>query len=67
MELLNQIEAFIEEARMSPSRFGRISAGDPRLVGDLRAGRRLRCRTEEKIRRFLLANPVSSCRDLHQS
>lgn len=60
MELLEEIEAFIENARMSPSRFGRICAGDPRLVGDMRAGRRLRYGTEERIRRFLLANPISN-------
>lgn len=58
MELLDQIEAFIERSHMSPSRFGRLSAHDPRLIADIKAGRRLRYRTEEKIRRYLATQPA---------
>ena len=53
MELLDQIEAFIVRAEMSPSRFGRLCAGDPRLVTDLRSGRKLRQRTEDRLREFI--------------
>jgi hypothetical protein len=56
MELLDQIEAYIAQAQMPPSRFGRLSAGDPRLVADLKAGRKLRCKTEDRIRSYLSAN-----------
>ena len=53
MELLEQIEAYLEQTRTSPSTFGRLAAKDPRLVADLRSGRRLRRRTEERLRGYL--------------
>ena len=59
MELLDQIEAYIEQTRTPPSRFGRLSAGDPRLVADLKAGRKLRSKTEDRIRRYLCANEAN--------
>lgn len=59
MELLDQIEAYIEQTCMPPSRFGRLSAGDPRLVADLKAGRKLRCKTEDRIRQYLRANQAA--------
>ena len=42
MELLEQIEAYLVQSRVAPSRFGRLAAGDPRLVADV----------EEMLRRF---------------
>ena len=53
MELLEQIEAYLVRSRVPPSRFGRLAAGDPRLVADLKSGRRLRRRTEERLRSYL--------------
>jgi hypothetical protein len=53
MELLEQIEAYLVQSRVAPSRFGRLAAGDPRLVADLKSGRRLRPRTEERLRSYL--------------
>ena len=53
MELLHQIEGYLGSSRMSPSRFGRNAVGDPRLVGDLRAGRKLRERTRERITAYM--------------
>lgn len=53
MELLQQIEGYLGTSRMSASRFGRNAVGDPRLVNDLRAGRRLRKRTRERITVYL--------------
>lgn len=53
MELLEQIEAYLVRSRVAPSRFGRLAAGDPRLVADLKSGRRLRQRTEERLRSYL--------------
>lgn len=37
--LLIAISAFLRKTDMSPTRFGREAAGDPRLVHDLRNGR----------------------------
>ena len=53
MDLLEQIEAYLVQSRVPPSRFGRLAAGDPRLVADLKSGRRLRQRTEERLRHYL--------------
>lgn len=58
MELLDQIEVYLVRSRVAPSRFGRLAAGDPRLVADLKSGRRLRQRTEERLRSYL--NQVSA-------
>lgn len=55
MELLEQIEAYLVRSSVSPSTFGRLAAGDPRLVGDLRAGRRMRRRTHERVKGYLFA------------
>ncbi|MBY4635679.1 hypothetical protein K5P26_00830 [Sphingopyxis sp. XHP0097] len=48
--LLQRIEKFLEESAIPPSVFGRAAVRDPRLVGDLRAGRKpglqLVCRAE---------------------
>ena len=67
MELLDQIETYIAQAKMPPSRFGRLSAGDPRLVADLKAGRKLRCKTEDRIRRYLSANEAPNRSSGHQA
>lgn len=48
--LLQRIEKFLEESAIPPSVFGRAAVHDPRLVSDLRAGRKpglqLTCRAE---------------------
>lgn len=51
--LLRAIETGLRRAGMTPSRFGREVANDPRLVFDLRRGRQLRDDTERRIRGFL--------------
>ncbi len=53
MELLEQIEEYLARTRTSPSTFGRMAVGDPRLVADLKSGRRPRRRTEERLRGYL--------------
>ena len=53
MELLEQIEAYLAQTRTSASTFGRLAAKDPRLIADLRSGRRLRRCTEERLRGYL--------------
>jgi hypothetical protein len=53
MQLLEQIEEYLARTRTSPSTFGRLAVGDPRLVADLKSGRRPRRRTEERLRGFM--------------
>lgn len=53
MKLLDRIERHLKESHMSATRFGRRAVGDPRFVLDLRAGRRPRRRTAEKVERYL--------------
>jgi hypothetical protein len=53
MELLDQIETYLERSRISPSKFGRIVLGDPRFVDDLRSGRRPRSKTEDRVKIYL--------------
>jgi hypothetical protein len=53
MELLDQIETYLERSRMSPSKFGRMVLGDPRFVDDLRCGRRPRRSTEDRVKTYL--------------
>lgn len=52
-----EIEAFLRRTRMPAARFGRLAAGDPRLVYDLRLGRVPRPETEARLRAFLAAQP----------
>lgn len=57
MKLLDRIEHHLKESHMSATRFGRRAVGDPRFVLDLRAGRRPRRRTIEKVERYLADRP----------
>jgi len=65
MELLEQIEAYLAQTRTSPSTFGRLAVGDPRLVADLKSGRRPRRRTEERLRGYL--NEVGAIAEICQT
>lgn len=53
MELLEQVESYLAQTKVPPSTFGRMAVGDPRFVQDLRLGRRLRRKTQERVRRYL--------------
>lgn len=39
MSLLTKIDCYLRHTGMPPTRFGRMTVNDPRLVGDLRLGR----------------------------
>lgn len=54
MELLDQIETYLAQHRIPPSKFGRLAVGDPRFVDDLRGGRLPRARTCARVRSYLL-------------
>lgn len=55
MELLDQIETYLAQHRMPPSKFGRLAVGDPRFVEDLRGGRLPRAKTCDRVRTYLQA------------
>ena len=50
-----KIEKFLRKTDMSASRFGRLAAGDPRLVHDLRRGREPGPRMVARLEAFLTA------------
>ena len=64
MELLDQIETYLAQTRMPPSKFGRLAVGDPRFVEDLRGGRLPRIRTRERVLSFLEAPAYASISDI---
>lgn len=46
--LLRKVERFLKENDMAATKFGRLCAGDPRFVLDLRLGRIPRAATEAR-------------------
>jgi len=52
----HKIERFLRRTAMPATRFGRLAAGDPRLVLDLRNGREPRPPMVAKIEAFLAAH-----------
>jgi hypothetical protein len=55
MTLLTEIERCLRKRKMTPSRFGRDVARDPRFVFDLRNGREPRARTAARVLAFIAA------------
>ena len=53
MQLLTEIEAFLETHEMSATAFGKSALNDPPFVSQLRDGRRVWPETETKVRRFM--------------
>ena len=53
MQLLREVEKFLNRSQTAPTRFGRDAVGDPRFVFDLRRGREPRPRTVKRVRAFL--------------
>ena len=51
--LIRKIEVFLRHTQMPPTTFGRLAAGDPRLVTDLRNGRTPRTKTEARVEHFM--------------
>lgn len=51
--LIRQIEKFIENTGMPVTKFGRLAAQDPRLVGDLRNGREPRTAMVRRVEHFM--------------
>jgi len=53
VHLLRNIEKYLRESDMAPTRFGRSVVGDPRFVFDLRRGRDPRPQTVERVLAYL--------------
>ena len=53
MSVHRKIERFLRRTDMPPTRFGRMAAGDPRLIHDLRNGRELGSAMVAKLEAFL--------------
>lgn len=51
--LLERIEHLLKSKRMPPTRFGRDAVGDPKFVLQLRAGRRPRPATVQRVLQYL--------------
>ena len=51
--LIHKIETFIHRTKIPPTRFGRLAAGAPRLVFDLRQGRTPGRRLEQRVEHFM--------------
>ena len=55
VHLLREVEKFLRQTDIAPTRFGRVAMGDPRFVFDLRNGRDPRPETEARVRAYLEA------------
>jgi hypothetical protein len=53
MSVQREIEKFLRRSNMPPTKFGRLAAGDPRLVGDLRNGREPGPKLTARLRAYL--------------
>ena len=53
MHLLREVEKFLRQSDVAPTRFGREAVGDPRFVFDLRRGRDPRPATVARVLAFL--------------
>ena len=51
--LIRKIEVFLRRTGMPATRFGRLAAGDPCFVLDLRLGRTPRSPTESRVEHFM--------------
>lgn len=58
--LLPDIERYLQQTGMSPSRFGYKAARNSRLVERLRDGRRVWPETEQQVVAFMAANPAGA-------
>lgn len=58
MSVLGKIETFLRATDMPPTRFGRLSVRDPRLVHDLRRGREPGPQISARIDAFIAAQRV---------
>lgn len=53
MATLIEIGRYLRETRMPETKFGRLAVRDPRLVGDMRRGRKLGDAVAERVAAFM--------------
>jgi hypothetical protein len=53
VHLLREVEKFLRQREVAPTRFGREVVGDPRFVFDLRNGRDPRPRTVQRVLAYM--------------
>ena len=53
--MLRKIEKFLDHSGMAWTKFGRLVAHDPRLVGDMRNGRQPREALSQRVDAFIKA------------
>jgi len=53
MNINREIEKFLAEQDMPPTKFGRLAARDPRLVLDIRNGREIRPAMVCRLQRYM--------------
>lgn len=53
MDIRRQVEWFMEKKGVAPTQLGRWAVRDPRLILDMRNGRRIGAATEMKLRHFM--------------
>lgn len=51
--MLRSVEIFLRETGMAPTRFGRDSVRDPRIVFDMRNGREPGSRMQRRLHHFM--------------
>ena len=56
MSDLTKIERYLRATKLPETKFGRLAIHDPRLVGDLRRGRRLSERVKARVDAFMAEN-----------
>lgn len=65
--LLRKVERFLREHNMAATKFGRLAAGDPRFVLDLRLGRIPRESTEDRTLNWMAQFEAAEARRLQSS
>jgi hypothetical protein len=58
--LLGRIDQHVKRTGVSATRLGREAANDPRIVFDLRAGRKLGAELEERLAAWLDGRPAGT-------
>lgn len=53
MSVQQRIDRYLKATAMPPTKFGRLTVNDPRLVGDLRNGRQLGRAITRRIETYL--------------
>ncbi len=55
LNIIYEVERFLTEQGIPPTKLGRIVAHDPRLVLDMRNGRQVRPKMQRKLRDYMAA------------